>query len=145
MRLKAPPAVLFMGAAGLQWAMAPRRRSHEHLVAASAIACASGALALAGVREFARQRTTVDPRHVDAASALVVTGPNARTRNPMYVGMLGCLLAHALARGSLAASLPAAGFWWVIDHFQIPDEEQGLLESFGDAYEAYRARVPRWL
>lgn len=82
---------------------------------------------------------------MDAASALVESGPNRFTRNPIYLAMAGVLLAHAIARRSWWALLPVAGFVAVIDRTQIRAEEEALRERFGEAYAAYARRVPRWV
>ncbi len=94
---------------------------------------------------FRHSGTTVDPLHPDRASALVTTGPNAISRNPMYVGMAGVLAAHAIWRGSWAALLPVAGFVAVVDRLQVAAEEPALLGRFGAEYESYRASTPRWV
>lgn len=108
---------------------------------------AVGAVLLAGAaaRQFHRQGTTVDPFDPALASSLVTTGANAVSRNPMYVGMAGLLVAHALRRGSVTALLPVAAFVLVIDRVQIVAEEEALSAHFGAEYDRYRARVPRWL
>jgi protein-S-isoprenylcysteine O-methyltransferase Ste14 len=115
--------------------------------AAASGGAAGAALALAGSAavQFHRQGTTVDPLDPALASSLVTSGANAVTRNPMYVGMAGLLLAHAVRRGSWAALLPVAGFVTVIDRTQVPAEEEALSSHFGADYERYRSRVPRWL
>ena len=102
-------------------------------------------MAGAAGREFRRHGTTVEPFRPERASALVTTGSNAVTRNPMYVGMAGGLLAHAVWRGSWPALVPAAVFVGIIDRLQVEPEEAALLRLFGDEYDAYRAAVPRWL
>ena len=76
---------------------------------------------------------------------LVTSAVNARTRNPMYVGLVGLLLANAIRRGSPWGLAPVAAFILLMDRVQIPAEEAALSERFGTDYEAYRARVPRWL
>lgn len=105
----------------------------------------SGTLAAASARQFRRRGTTVEPFHPDRASALVTDGANAVSRNPMYVGLAGLLVANAVRRGSRKALLPVAAFTLVIDRFQVAAEETALLAKFGDDYEAYQAAVPRWL
>ncbi|WP_107766001.1 methyltransferase family protein [Nocardioides terrigena] len=70
---------------------------------------------------------------------------NAVTRNPMYVGMAGLLVANAVRRGAWAGLLPVAAFVLVIDRLQITAEESALLANFGADYDAYLASVPRWL
>lgn len=75
----------------------------------------------------------------------MTTGANAVSRNPMYVGLAGLLVANAVRLGSWRALLPVAAFTLVIDRLQIAAEESALLVNFGADYEAYRATVPRWL
>lgn len=72
-------------------------------------------------------------------------GPNGLTRNPMYVGMAGILLAHAVTRKSVLALLPAGAFVLLIDRFQIPAEETALNAEFAAEFEEYKRDVPRWL
>ena len=142
-----PPPVLALAASLAQRALtrgAPRPTA-ARAIAATSLAALSGALAAAAAREFAREGTTKDPMHPDRASALVTTGANAVTRNPMYVGMVGMLLANTVRRGSWKALVPVAAFALVIDRLQIAAEESAMLTTFGADYEAYRAAVPRWL
>lgn len=106
---------------------------------------ASVTLAGASSRSFRREGTTVLPFHPEQTSALVTTGVNSVTRNPMYVGMAGLLLAQAAYRGSWAALAPAAAFVAAIDVYQVRFEEVALRERFGDVYDTYSEAVPRWL
>jgi protein-S-isoprenylcysteine O-methyltransferase Ste14 len=114
-------------------------------VVAGGLVVASTALAGASSRSFRRQGTTVLPFHPEQTSFLVTTGVNALTRNPMYVGMAGLLLAQAAYRGSWTALAPAAAFVAAIDVYQVRFEEAALRERFGDVYDAYCQTVPRWL
>lgn len=113
--------------------------------AGALIALGAAALAASAMDQFRRHETTVNPIAVDRVTSLVETGPNAITRNPMYVGLAGLLVAHAVMRRSWLALLPVAGFVAVIDRLQIRDEEVALRQRFGPAYDEYVARVPRWL
>lgn len=94
---------------------------------------------------FRRRGTTLEPFHPDRASVLVTTGANAVTRNPMYVGLAGLLIAHALWRGSWTALLPLVGFVAFIDRTQIQAEEAALRRNFGGDYETYQSTTPRWI
>ena len=77
--------------------------------------------------------------------ALVDSGPFGYSRNPLYIGNVlmwagvGLLTGRAwVAAGMIAALLPYYG--------AIVRWEEGRLDAeLGDAYRAYRARVPRWL
>jgi len=76
---------------------------------------------------------------------LVQKGPFALTRNPLYLGGLAYYLGLALAVGSLSAlfllGLAAIGL-----HLYVTQVEEAELEArFGEAYRAYKRRVPRWL
>ncbi|MBU2074918.1 MAG: isoprenylcysteine carboxylmethyltransferase family protein [Actinobacteria bacterium] len=122
----------------------PDERSARRAVAA-ATAVASAGVLVAPVLRFRARRTTVDPRPGDAPSALVTDGLNDRTRNPMYVGMAGVLLAHALWWGRARTLAPLVGFAAWMDRVQIPDEEAALRARFLADFEAYATRVPRWL
>jgi protein-S-isoprenylcysteine O-methyltransferase Ste14 len=106
---------------------------------------ASIALAVAAARQFRRQGTTLEPFDPSQATVLVTTGVNAVSRNPMYVGMAGLLVANAVRLGSWTALLPVAAFTVFIDRVQVAAEEPALLANFGADYDAYRRSVPRWL
>lgn len=121
------------------------RPSATRAVVATAVAGASVGLAAASARQFRRQGTTVEPFEPARATVLVTTGVNSISRNPMYVGMAGVLVAHAVSLGSWRALLPVAAFTAYIDRVQIAAEEPALLANFGADYEAYQASVPRWL
>lgn len=109
------------------------------------MALASGALAITAGRSFRHAGTTLDPMEPARASVLVRGGPNAATRNPMYVGLTGMLVANALRLGSRRSMVPIAVFVLVIDRVQIASEEAALSARFGEDYEDYRATVPRWV
>ena len=141
-----PPPVIALVAAIAQHALAPRRSTGAwRRLPAGALALGSVALPTATLLRFRDVGTTVDPSHPTKASTLVTKGPNAFTRNPMYLGLAGVLSSHALARGGWAPWLPVAGFVALIDRFQVRPEEEALRSRFGEAYDAYCARVRRWV
>ena len=142
-----PPPLLAVGAAVVQRRLpgSPTPPGTGRRAVAAALTVASVALAGGAERAFRRHETTSLPFRPERASALVTTGSNAVTRNPMYVGMAGLLVAHAVWRGSWSALLPVAAFVGVIDRFQVEVEESALAGLFGVEYDAYRATVPRWL
>jgi protein-S-isoprenylcysteine O-methyltransferase Ste14 len=144
---RVPPPLIALAAGIAQRALTRGAPAPERArkTAAAALALTSLSMAGAAARHFRRRGTTVEPFHPEQASALVVTGPNSLSRNPMYVGMAGVLIAHALWRSSWVALVPAAGFVVVMDRGQIAAEEAALAEKFGREYEVYRASTPRWL
>jgi protein-S-isoprenylcysteine O-methyltransferase Ste14 len=76
---------------------------------------------------------------------LVISGPYAIMRNPLYV-------ANILIAGGFAL---CACLWWyapalvvlLFIHYHIVAlcEEKGMHERIGWEYEAYRGKVPRWI
>ncbi|QIK67466.1 isoprenylcysteine carboxylmethyltransferase family protein [Nocardioides sp. HDW12B] len=141
-----PPPVLGLAAALAQRALVPRPRpSAPRRAVAVAVAAASAGLAGSAAGGFRRRGTTVNPIRLGESTELVVDGPFAHTRNPMYVGMAGVLTAHAVWRGRPAAALPLLAWVAVIDNLQIPPEEASMAELFGDRYASYRSTVPRWV
>jgi protein-S-isoprenylcysteine O-methyltransferase Ste14 len=105
----------------------------------------AGAVALLWcIVDFARRgRGTLAP--VDPPRFVVRDGLYRATRNPMYVAVLVTLVGEAL----LCDSLPLAVWTLVVavtvHLFVILYEEPTLHALFGEPYDAYRARVPRWL
>lgn len=102
-------------------------------------------VAVAGVWEFRRSRTTVNPMRPASASSLVTSGIYRFTRNPMYVGDVLILLAVAVFFSNPLGLAGVALFIAWMNLLQIPAEERALRERFGAAYEAYCARVRRWI
>jgi len=113
-------------------------------LAAVLVGSAGVAIALAGVLQFRRARTTVNPLQPSAASALVIRGVYKWTRNPMYLGMALVLLGWAIYLSSLAAAAVLPVFVAYLNRFQIAPEERALQARFGDEFARYRNTVRRW-
>jgi protein-S-isoprenylcysteine O-methyltransferase Ste14 len=96
-------------------------------------------------RGFRRAGTTVNPMRPQAANRLVTGGLYRWTRNPMYLGHVlvlagwGIWLQSALVLPALVVQIA-----WLV-RLQIKPEERALRARFGADYDAYRARVRRWL
>jgi protein-S-isoprenylcysteine O-methyltransferase Ste14 len=152
--LKVPPPVVALACAAAMKLMSglPGRAALAdvatfeslHLVA-PVLATLGVAVALAGVLEFRRAQTTVNPLKPDASTRLVTSGIYRHTRNPMYLGMAVVLLAWATWLGSAWALPGVAMFAAYITRFQIVPEERALMRRFGAEFEEYRERVRRWL
>lgn len=150
LNLKVPPLLLTLVVAGAMWVTAHwlpgLQVSTTFRYGAALVVFVVGlAFVLAGLHAFRKARTTVNPVRPEAASELVVTGIYRFTRNPMYVGFLAWLLAWGLLLASGYAFV-----WpvlWVVymNWFQIGPEEQALARCFAAGWDAYRARVRRWL
>jgi protein-S-isoprenylcysteine O-methyltransferase Ste14 len=102
-------------------------------------------VAAAGILEFRRARTTVNPMTPGAASALVVRGVFRISRNPMYLGFSVILLGWAVFLQSASALVVLVAFIVYIDRFQIQPEEHALEKTFGVTFRDYARRVRRWL
>lgn len=85
------------------------------------------------------------PAPIDAPRVLVVKGLYRFTRNPMYVGVLAVILGQALFYGSVSVALYGcavlAGFYLFVRFY----EEPRLRRLFGEQYEDYCRKVPRWI
>ena len=149
-----PPPLIDLACAALMWVLArwlpqaqwwPRGASWLVWLVAIALALAGGLIALAGVHEFKRARTTINPLAPQRTSSLVVGGVYQYTRNPMYLGMLLVLIGWGVWLGN-AAALVAGPLLAVLalNALQIGPEERVMRERFGDDYARYVARVRRW-
>lgn len=80
-------------------------------------------------------RVTIKRNH-----ELILRGPYAFVRHPIYTGMLAALLGTALVYGAarcfLGLLICAAGLW-----LKSQTEEQFMLQQFGEQYSRYRQRV----
>ena len=78
------------------------------------------------------------------ATALVTDGVFGWLRNPMYVGLTLILAGLSVLLASDWMLVMTIVFVPVI-HFGVVKREERYLEAkFGDAYRAYKARVPRY-
>lgn len=145
--LPVPPPVVALAAALAQRRLTPDAEppGPARRALAGALAVGSLATAVSANVVFHRSDTTENPFRPDQASALVQSGPFRVTRNPMYLGLTGVLLAHAVRRGSPLAVLPVAGFVALVDRVQIRAEEAALRRKFGAEYDVFTERVPRWV
>jgi protein-S-isoprenylcysteine O-methyltransferase Ste14 len=80
-----------------------------------------------------------------AAKRLVLKGPYAISRNPMYLGVTAAYAGLGLALASTWALILLAPVLVVMDRLVIAREEPYLAARFGAPYEAYLRRVRRWL
>ncbi|NCT70681.1 MAG: isoprenylcysteine carboxylmethyltransferase family protein [Xanthomonadaceae bacterium] len=94
---------------------------------------------------FGRAGTTVNPLRPASSRALVTSGLHGVSRNPMYLGHALLLVAWACWLRHPAALIGAPLYMAYVTRYQILPEERALSAMFGAAYEAYRARVRRWL
>jgi protein-S-isoprenylcysteine O-methyltransferase Ste14 len=92
---------------------------------------------------YARGRGTLAPW--DPPRALVRAGPYRYSRNPMYVGVLLILVGWATGFRSMPLGLYAAAIAVAFHLRIVMAEEPWLSRTFGEEWESYRHRVPRWV
>ena len=149
LKLRVPPLVVFaivaLAIAGSGkwlhvWSIPPWPR----YLLAILLATSGVLIAMAGVLEFRRARTTVHPMHPDRVSALVTSGIFRFSRNPMYLGMLLVLAALAAWMGQPIGMALLPLFVLYLNRYQISAEEEAIAAHFGQSYRDYCRRVRRW-
>lgn len=110
---------------------------------AAVLLASSLTLAAAAVLTLRRARTPVEPWK--PTRSIVDRGPYALSRNPIYLAFLGVQLAYAWGRGNAWGMLLLPATALLLHWGVIAREERYLRERFGAPYEAYLARVRRWL
>jgi protein-S-isoprenylcysteine O-methyltransferase Ste14 len=78
-------------------------------------------------------------------ATLVTSGPFAWVRNPIYVALGMFMLAMAIAYGHTANLIVAVPIFAIGTWMRVRYEEQVLRAEFGPAYDAYAARVKRFI
>jgi protein-S-isoprenylcysteine O-methyltransferase Ste14 len=92
---------------------------------------------------IARHRTALLPG--GATTTVIESGPFARSRNPLYLGLLAGAAGLALLAGSLWALIALPVEWALLRWGAVMPEERYLAAKFEAAYSEYASRVPRWL
>lgn len=149
--VRVPPPLLFVAGLLVAWALDRGVRSLPLPGLGPAASAPLGAtlvlLGLAvvawGIATFRRARTAIIP--VRAASRLVASGPYRFTRNPMYTGFTIVYLGIAALMRSAWPLLLLPPVLAALVRLVIAREERYLSAAFGAEYDAYRARVRRWL
>lgn len=85
------------------------------------------------------------PVPTDPPTRLVVQGAFRWSRNPIYLGYAVVLLGEALLFGEAALYLYWVGALVFFHATVVGYEEPRLRRRFGEEYERYARRVPRWL
>ena len=86
-------------------------------------------------------RSGIDPRKDERK--LLTGGPFGRSRNPLFLAVMAGQLGFFLALPSVFSLVCLVAGVLVITR-QAREEEKALAEKFGEDYERYRVRVPRW-
>ena len=145
------PPLLFLGAvaAGLLLSLAlpigPGLGSANQLavIVGSIFVVLGFALAAFSVRTFTRAGADVVPGR--PATTLVTKGPYRVTRNPIYIGFTLAYFGIAILATSIWMLLLLVPLLIVLQKGVVLREEAYLDAKFGEDYQKYKARVPRWL
>ena len=92
---------------------------------------------------FRRLGTAVEPWK--PSTVLATDGLYRFSRNPIYLGFAITYVGLAIAMDSVLTLALLIPCLFVVDRFVIRREERYLSAKFGADYDAYRARVRRWL
>ncbi len=84
------------------------------------------------------------PAPIAPTKILVVKGLHRFVRNPMYLGVALVIAGQAWLFHSRHLAIYLACFWLIAHLFVLFYEEPTLRRQFGEEYERYRERVPRW-
>ncbi len=101
-------------------------------------------LPLIAVTHFRAVGTQVMPTS-ERNDKLVTTGLYAFTRNPMYLGLVIASLGAAMWFARPLMYLAPIFVFLIANFVFAPYEETKMRRQFGAAFEAYTARVRRWL
>lgn len=85
------------------------------------------------------------PAPIAPTKVLVVKGLHRYVRNPMYIGVALIIAGQAWLFHSWHIVIYLACVLVIANFFVIFYEEPTLRRQFGEEYERYRARVPRWI
>jgi protein-S-isoprenylcysteine O-methyltransferase Ste14 len=85
------------------------------------------------------------PAPIAPTKVLVVKGLHRFVRNPMYLGVALIIAGQAWLFHSWQIATYLACFWLIVHLFVLFYEEPILRRQFGDEYDRYRERVPRWI
>lgn len=76
---------------------------------------------------------------------LIESGPYALVRHPIFLALLGLLIASGLVLTNRVALLGAVAMYLIGTEIRVHAEEGILQRRFGSAFDTYRRRVPAYL
>ncbi len=123
----------------------PMSRLNEGILAGLAVAftIASVWFCFAAARALGRQWALM--ARVIEGHELISQGPYAVVRNPIYLAMLGMLIATGLVVSRWQAIFCAAAVFAAGTAIRVRAEENLLREAFGAKFDDYARRVPAFM
>lgn len=85
------------------------------------------------------------PAPIAPTKYLVTTALHRYVRNPMYIGVALVIMGEAILFRSLHVAEYAMLMLLTAHVFVVLYEEPTLQRQFGESYEEYRRKVPRWV
>jgi len=85
------------------------------------------------------------PFPLDPTHKLVVSGPYRYVRNPQAIGTMLMVIGEIIAARSLMLLWLLPLTFLYLELLAAPYEHRELTHRYGNAYAAYRARVPKWI
>jgi protein-S-isoprenylcysteine O-methyltransferase Ste14 len=80
--------------------------------------------------------------HLHKGETVAMSGPYARTRNPLYFGSALLAVGFAVASRSWIVAVLLAAYYLAMFPFLMRREERELRTRFGDVFDEYARRVP---
>ena len=129
----------------MHWWPFPPSRPGEVALAASAtiLAYASCWFSIRAVQTLGKQWTYA--ARVIRGHELIIQGPYAIVRNPIYLGMFGLILSTILVFSRWWSGLAAVVLFLIGNHIRICTEERLLRETFGVQFDDYVRPVPAFI
>jgi len=95
-------------------------------------------------REVPKHGWRIEATPFEPTQYLVVSGPYAYTRNPIYLSYFTIWSGWAVFYGSVAVAAGVAVMWLSLKFVVLPYEERGLMRQLGEPYVCYQQHVHRW-
>ncbi|KIN64630.1 Isoprenylcysteine carboxyl methyltransferase family protein [Sulfitobacter noctilucicola] len=95
------------------------------------------------VAAFRQHQTSVVPHQTP--DRIITSGPFTRSRNPIYLGDVLVLGGAILWWGAWPALVLIPVFVFVLTRRFIAPEEARMKESFGELFDDFAEKTPRWL
>lgn len=123
----------------------PMSKTAELILGAVTVAIALWSVwfCLAAARTLGKQWALV--ARVVEDHELIMQGPYAIVRNPIYLAMFGMLIATGLAVSTWQGLIAGTIVFLVGNEIRIRSEEKLLRGAFGSKFEEYARRVPAFL
>lgn len=142
------PPVWLLGALALAWLQTQLVPGLSHPFGLSRfvgllLAVVGVGLMFWAVAAFRAHDTSVVPHQVP--KRIITTGPFARSRNPIYLGDVMVLTGAVLWWGAWPAALLIPVFVQILTRRFIAPEELRMKENFGDEFDRFAEKSPRWI